>query len=168
MEIKIILEKSDKLFAEGRNEDAVSWLKENLVLAVQSSKWENELSVLNELMGYYRSISRLSDAWEYAGRAVKIVEEYRLHNTVDGMTTYLNVANVYRASGKLKEAMELYKQVECVYSEQGMEHDYRLGGLYNNMSVIFLDIGKREEAVQYGEEAAAILKEIPENGRAHV
>ena len=161
MEIKNILERSDQLFAEGRNADAVSWLTENLALAVQLGKWENELPMLNELMGYYRSISRLSDAWEYAGRAVKIVEEHRLRNTVDGMTTYLNVANVYRASGNLKEAMKLYKQVECVYHEQGMEHDYRLGGLYNNMSVISMDTGKREDAVIYGEKAVVILKEIP-------
>lgn len=161
MDIKEILNRSDILFQNGRSEEVAGWLKENAVKARDSDDWGTELSLLNELMGYYRSISRLETAWEYAFRAMEIMNRQGLENTAEGMTTCLNVANVYRASGKTGEAVKMYLRVEQVYQKLGMEKDYRLGGLFNNMSVAYLELGKSEEAVGYGEKAIRILRQVP-------
>ena len=111
MVIKEILEKSDALFAEGKHQEAAAFLEGKAVLAQNQDEWKVELSIINELMGYYRGISQLSKAWDYAFRAIQITEENAVGDSAEGITTYLNVANVYRAAGKPKEALSLYQQV---------------------------------------------------------
>ena len=148
MVIKEILEKSDALFAEGKHQEAAAFLEGKAVLAQNQDEWKVELSIINELMGYYRGISQLSKAWDYAFRAIQITEENAVGDSAEGITTYLNVANVYRAAGKPKEALSLYQQVEETYSKQGVEKEYRGGALYNNMSVAYLELGKSEDAVR--------------------
>ena len=160
MDIKEILKRSDELFQEGRSLRAAEFLRDKTSQAREAGEWETELSIINELMGYCRSVSRLDDAWEYALRAVEIVNRHGMENTAEGMTACLNVANVYRASGKLKEALELYRRIEQVYGKLEMEEDYRLGGLYNNMAVAYLELGELDESVRYGEKAVQILNKI--------
>lgn len=161
MDIQEILKHSDELLQEGRSREAAEFLKGKTSQARAAGEWEAELSMINELMGYYRSISRLEHAWEYARRAAEIVNGHGMESTAEGMTTCLNVANVYRASGKTKEAMELYRRVEQTYGKLGIAEDYRLGGLYNNMSVAHLELGELDEAARYGEKAVQILGKIP-------
>ena len=139
MDIKEILKRSDELFQEGRSLRAAEFLRDKTSQAREAGEWETELSIINELMGYCRN-----------GK----------ENTAEGMTACLNVANVYRASGKLKEALELYRRIEQVYGKLEMEEDYRLGGLYNNMAVAYLELGELDESVRYGEKADQILNKI--------
>lgn len=162
MGIKDILEKSDAMFAEGKQKEAVGFLEGKAALAKTQEDWKTELSIINELMGYYRSVSQFSKAWDYAFRAMQITEENVVGETAEGITTYLNVANIYRASGKAKEALSLYQQVEEIYCRQGVEKEYRGGALYNNMSVAYLELGKSEDAMKYCEKAIDVLKTIPE------
>lgn len=161
MDIQEIFQHSDALFQQGRSKEAVRWLEEQVQQARKTEEWGAELSMINELMGYYRSISKLDTAWEYAFRAEELVNKHGLTYTVEGMTTCFNVANVYRASGKTEEALKQYTLVENTYRQLGIKKDYRLGGLFNNMSVALLELGKLEEAVKYGEKAIQVLKEIP-------
>lgn len=170
MGIREIFEVSDVLFAENRCEEAAIYLEKSLVQAKEAKEWQTELSILNELMGYYRSISKFDEAWKYAFRAMEITEEQKIGSTADGVTTYLNVANIYRATGKAEEAMEIYRRVEAVYKEQHVEKDFRLGGLYNNMSVASLELGRRDDAVEYGKAAIENLEAVPgtEDERATV
>ncbi|MBS6763634.1 MAG: tetratricopeptide repeat protein [Clostridium sp.] len=161
MEIKKILDKSDELFAKGKSKEGCEYLEDSLKTARSESDWASQLTILNELMGYYRSISHLDQAWEYAYEALEIVMQHKLDETLAGMTTYLNVANIYRASGQVDKAMELYLQVEKVYKRENLEVDYRLGGLYNNMSVASLEAGRLQDAVKYGEQAVKVLEQVP-------
>ena len=162
MVIKDILEKSDALFAAGKQREAAAYLEEQASLAQSEEEWETELSIINELMGYYRSISQLSKAWDYAFRAMQITEENAIGDSAEGITTYLNVPNVYRAAGQAKEALSHYQKVEEIYCKQGVEKEYRGGALYNNMSVAYLELGKSEDAMRYCEKAIDVLKAIPE------
>lgn len=161
MEIQKILGKSDEMFQQNQIKEAVEYLKSNLEQAQKEGDWKSRLTLLNELMGYYRSISDLEQAWEYAVTAVEIITEYGIDETIAGVTTFLNIANIYRAQGDVKEAMDLYLRVEQIYKAEGLKKDYRLGGLYNNMSVAALESGDRENAVKYGEAAIEVLAEVP-------
>jgi tetratricopeptide (TPR) repeat protein len=161
MDIQKILEKSDDLFNKGQAAEAVSYLETVLGQAKSEGDWQCELTVSNELMGYYRSLSKFETAWEHAVTAVEIITKYALDETLAGVTTFLNIANIYRAQGDIEQAMDLYRRVEEIYKKEGLTSDYRLGGLYNNMSVASLEAGNREDALRYGEAAAEVLAEIP-------
>ncbi len=160
MDIKTILKKADSLFAENKAALACEYLEMRLVEAKQEKDWRTELSILNELMGYYRSISRFDKAWEYALAAMETAQAHQVTATADGATTYLNVATVYRACGKFNEALILYTKVEEVYLREGLQKDYRLGGLYNNMCVACIEAGKGKDAADYGSKAIEILQDI--------
>jgi tetratricopeptide (TPR) repeat protein len=161
MDVQKILEKSDKLFNEGKAAEAVPYLESCLGQAKEEGDWQCELTISNELMGYYRSLSKFDIAWQHAVTAVELVTKYGLDETLAGVTCFLNIANIYRAQGDISEAMDLYQRVEQIYKREGLTSDYRLGGLYNNMSVASLEAGNREDAIKYGEAAAEVLAEIP-------
>lgn len=161
MDVQKVLERSDDMFVKGQTEEAVTYLETSLKQAKAEGDWKSELTLLNEVMGYYRSISRLETAWEHAVAAVTIITEYGLDETLAGVTTFMNIANIYRAQGEPEQAMDIYVRVEEIYKREGLTADYRLGGLYNNMSVASLEAGKREDAVRYGEAAIEVLEQVP-------
>lgn len=166
MNIKEILQKSDELFDTGRAKEASQYLEQCLKEAEGEQDWFAGLPILNELMGYYRSISKFDQAWEYALKALEVVLELQLGDTLGGVTTYLNIANIYRATGESEQAIEIYLKVEDTYKKEGLQCDYRLASLYNNISVAFIESGNEEKAMEYGERAIAELKEIPESADA--
>ncbi len=162
MDIKKILEKADALFIEERQKEAVAYLEEQSDIAKEQGEWQAELTMINELMGYYRSISVYEKAWSFANRAIEITEEHHIADTIEGVTTYLNVANIYRACGDTQKAMSLYKKVEDIYLKEGTEKDYKVGALYNNMTVASLELGKDDDAMKYSESALDVFKNIEE------
>lgn len=163
MNIKEILKKSDTLFEKGDAKEASSYLENCLQAAGMDNDWQSQLTILNELMGYYRSISNFDKAWEYAQKAADITARYGLDETLGGVTTYLNIANIYRALGQVDEAMELYLGVEKTYKKENLKGDYRLAGLYNNMSVASLEKGSHSDAIRYGEAAIQVLEQVPQS-----
>ena len=76
MVIKEILEKSDALFAEGKHAEAAAFLEGKAVLAQNQEEWKVELSIINELMGYYRGISQLGK------RGITHSGQYRLQKSM--------------------------------------------------------------------------------------
>lgn len=161
MDVTNILKQADELFDAGKAKEASAYLEKCLETAGKEGDWYTRLTLLNELMGYYRSISNFDKAWEYVKEAIQIVITFQLEETLGGVTTYLNVANVYRAVGEPDKAIELYLKVEQTYLKEGLDADYRLGSLYNNISVAYIELGNLEEAFRYGEKALEMLKQIP-------
>lgn len=161
MEATKILEKADELFDAGKAKEASEYLEKCLETAGKEGDWYTRLTLLNELMGYYRSVSNFTQAWDYVNEALQIVATFQVEETLGGVTTHLNVANVYRAVGEADKAIELYHKVEKIYLKEGLEADYRLGSLYNNISVAYIELGNLEEAFRYGEKAMELLKQIP-------
>lgn len=161
MKTKEVLAKWDGLFAEGRIEEALLFMEREIAQANAIGAWEKELTLLNEIMGYNRSISNFDKAWEYAERAAEIMTEKELADKPEAVTTFLNIANIYRAQGAFAEAMEMYKFVESIYLANGLQKDYRMGGLYNNLAVVSIEMDALEDAIDYGERAVAVLSAVP-------
>ncbi|MBR0357573.1 MAG: tetratricopeptide repeat protein [Clostridia bacterium] len=157
MQAAQILERADALFAAGLGAEAAALLEQNYEQAGQEGDWQTRLTLVNELMGYYRSISRLDRAWVYVDEARQLLEEHGLARTLAGVTTVLNIATVFRADRKPNEALALYREVEQVYLAEGLTGDCRLGGLYNNMAVASLEAGEMQQALDYARAAVSAL-----------
>ena len=78
MQAAQILERADALFAKGLGAEAAALLEQNYEQAGQEGDWQTRLTLVNELMGYYRSISRLDRAWAFADEARQLLEEHGL------------------------------------------------------------------------------------------
>ena len=157
MQAEKILAQADALFAAGQGQQAAALLEAEYEKAGAAGDWQTRLTLVNELMGYYRATSAFPRAWDYAEQARQILQDHGLDQTLAGMTTLLNIATLYRADRRPDDALTLYRQVEQVYLAQGLAADYRLGGLYNTMAVSCLELGDKQQALFFGRQAAAAV-----------
>ena len=157
MEMNQFYERLDNLFASGQIDRAGEFIKESKEQVKKEGDEAALLSILNEGMGYYRSIGS-EQALNEAQEALVLTEKMELTGTLHEGTTLLNAATAYRAFGKNEEASSLYQRALTIYKKELGEDDYRLAGLYNNMSSLYADMEEFEEAVQALHTALAILK----------
>ena len=154
------LHKNDYLSAERH---LLYWLGE----AVSNGDIRTELPIRNELMGLYRKLSRENEALECASAALSRIENEKISHQVGAATTFLNAATVYKAFGRAQESIPLFEKARAVYESELDVADGRLGGLYNNMALALVDLGRFFEANELYEKAVSVMKK-QENGALEV
>ncbi len=160
MDINCVIEGLDKLFSEKKIKEAEVYLKENLEKAREENDYGAVLTLLNEQIGYYRSVSHKTEsiqAFEEAKECIKIME---LQGSEHEATTLLNGATALRAAEMYEEAISEYTRVEEIYQKTIKDNDYRFAGLYNNMSLLYSALKKYEEAGEKLEQALKVLKAL--------
>ncbi len=135
------------------------WLRE----AEAAEDCKTVLLVQNERMGLYRKMGRREEALAAARAALATVEAQGIAHQVGAATTLLNAATVYKAFGLAETALPLFEQAREVYERELESEDARLAGLYNNMALALVDLGRYGDAVSLYEKALAIV-EKKENG----
>lgn len=126
-----------------------------------------ELTLRNELMGLYRKLGKREQALDCANTALQTIEREKISHQVGAATTLLNCATVYKAFGKASEAIPLFEQTKKVYEDELSNDDPRLGGLYNNMALALVDVGRFSEANELYEKAIAVMQK-QENGTPEI
>ena len=116
------------------------------------------VAVGNELMGLYRKLGQREQAVEMAEATLRLVRP----DTVTAATTYLNAATVYKAFSAADKALPLYEQAQCIYERELAPSDTRLAGLYNNMALALVDLGRYETAEELYHKALAIVTAHPD------
>lgn len=131
----------------------IYWLNE----AEQNSDLRTALLVRNELMGLYRKLGRRKEALDCASTALAAIKAHGIAHQVGAATTYLNAATVYKAFGMAEDALPLFEHAKAVYETELEKTDSRLGGLYNNMALALVDLGRFSEANDLYEKAISIM-----------
>lgn len=149
------LHKNDYLSAERH---LVYWLGE----AGGAGDYRTELLVRNELMGLYRKLGREAEAISCAEAALSLVETRNLGEQVGSATTYLNAATVYKAFGRAADGLPLFEHAKEIYERELESSDGRLGGLYNNMGLALVDVGRFREAEESYRRAIAVMEQTEE------
>lgn len=157
----------DSLFAQKQLSTAESYLSNHLELAKQAEDTNYQLAVLNEQVGYYRSLGRFSESLTAGSEAMAIISAPDFNISTSAATTMLNVATALRAAGKAVEALELYKKVDEIYSKDLDAGDSRRAALYNNMAQAMAATGNLKTALEYLHESLDILK-ISDNNYAQL
>lgn len=135
------------------------WLKQ----AQNASCWQEELTILNELIGFYRKTGNPEKGLHVMQRAEQIITGHELENTEAAGTTWLNIATAYRAFGKTQQSYNYFVKTKQNYLQQMEPFDYRMASLHNNMALLFLDIGYLGKAKEEFEQAIEILQTDPES-----
>ena len=136
MDIHQTLATLDGLFAAKQLNDVEPFLLAQLAQAQQEGDKAARLALLNELVGYYRSISRSEDSLKMAALAMGLVAEMGLAGTPACATTLVNAATAYRAAGDLSHAAMLYEDALQIFEKNG-EQGYAFASLLNNMSQVY-------------------------------
>ncbi len=98
------------------------------------------LQMLNELIGYYRETSQAALSYEYADKALQVLKWFELEGSIPYATTLLNIANAYRAGGRLEDSLTTYEQVAAIYREKLAPTDMSWASYYNNISLLYQEM----------------------------
>ncbi len=131
--------------------------------AKEQSEYGIYISVANELIGFYRSVTEFSKAFDTIEDVLLLMEELQLEHSEHFATTLLNAATAYRAAGKLEEAARYYKQALQIYEQTLAPGDYRFAGLYNNLGILLENMGEAQEAIKTLQKALEIVRGLPDS-----
>ncbi len=158
MNINEFLEGLDKLFFDKKIDEAGGFLREGIASAEAEGDISSLISILNEMIGYCRETSRYAEAEKYSDKVLEIMKREGLEGTIPYATTLLNVANAMRAAGKLDKSLNLYKEVFKTYDKFLEKTDFSYASLYNNLSLLYQEMGEYEKAIDCLKKALAIAE----------
>ena len=150
----------DSYFANQEIDKVDPFLVSSLAQAKEEEDYGAYISICNEMIGFYRSISAFEKAYVAAEDVLLLMEELQMENTEHFATTLLNAATAYRAAGDYEIALRYYRQALQIYNGILPPQDYRYAGLYNNMSILLEKMEENEEAISYANKALAIIENL--------
>lgn len=160
MNVDQFYETLDSYFARQEIDKVDPFLVSSLQQAKEEEDYAAYISICNEMIGFYRSISAYEKAYVAAEDVLLLMEELQLDHSEHFATTLLNTATAYRAAGDYAQALRYYRQALQIYDGLLQPDDYRFAGLYNNMSILLEKMEKNEEAISYAEKALAIIEKL--------
>ena len=116
------------------------------------------LTVLNETMGFYRSQGRHEDNQWIVQRSIELALRMRLEGTEAWTTTLINAATSMRAAGRYDQAEDLYHQAIDSAKATLSPTDRRMAALHNNLSMLYSETGRPEQALHELEAALQVLE----------
>lgn len=158
MDIDRVLQQIDALYEQNRGEEAERFMLRCIELAVQEEDNGALLQLLNELLGYYRETSQVENSYTVAAQAIALAERMGLQESLHYATTLLNVANAYRAGGRLEDSLRCYLKVREIYQKRIEPTNLLVASLENNISLLYQEMGEYEKARESLLKALDIVK----------
>lgn len=135
--------------------------KQHLLYWLDQAKNANDNKIIlllnNELMGLCRKLCDKEQALFYANEALKTVDIMNIQTNVGAATTYLNGATVFKAFSLPDDSILLFEKARKIYEANLSKKDPRLAGLYNNMALTLVDLGRFDEANDLYKKALLVL-----------
>lgn len=157
MELDKVLEQLRGMFDAFKIEEVEEFLESNIGQAFALGDINAVISLMNEMIGYLRDTGKDEKALYYCDRVMELIKQSGITGTVAHGTTLLNVANAYRAAGKLQESMIQYQAVFNIYDGKIDKNDMLYASLYNNLSLLYQEMGDFEKACECLKHALSIV-----------
>ncbi|MBW3078666.1 DUF4037 domain-containing protein [Bifidobacterium simiiventris] len=116
------------------------------------------LTVLNEMMGFYRSQGKHKENQWIIQRALELAAKMGIEGTDAWTTTLINAATGQRAAGNYDQAEDLYRMALDAASRTLSPTDRRLAALHNNLSMVYSETNRNDKAEAELREALRILE----------
>ena len=156
MDINQVLKQLDELFAQHQIREVEPFLLEKMEAARRLGDTGAMITLLNELIGHYRETGESEKSIAACKQVLELMDQLELKGSVAYATTLLNVANACRAAGLLRESMIYYQEVKEIYGRELESSDFRYASLYNNMSLLFQEMGDFDSACDCLERALSV------------
>ncbi len=158
-------EKLDALYQSGDLSAVEKYLKEYLD-TLEASDQERGLdyaSVLNELGGFFRGVSRYAESAEAFSKALEIFRQTGMYESVEYATILLNLAGLQRLTGKAEKAVEQFLEAKDILTACNMQNDYAYASVLNNLSLAYQDLGDYENALDIATKAYEQMQLMADN-----
>ena len=140
-----IIEKMDEYMSRrdyaGAERHLLYWLEE----ARLGHDERGQLMVMNELVGHFRKTGNREQALAFGEKALALVDELGFAGTITAGTTFVNVATALDAFGEDERSIEVFDRARKAYEANDTRPEL-LGGLYNNMALTCVKLGRFDEA----------------------
>lgn len=160
MDSKAFIEKLDSLFSNKQREKVEPFLLENLKQAREEGDDATELTILNEMIGFYRDAGLVEKDMQAVDDCKALLEKMGLEGTIEYATSMQNIANAYRAAGKFEDALAAFDQVFEIYDEKLDPIDYNMASLHNNVALLYQEMDNFEKSVGHLKKALAIIEQV--------
>ena len=161
MDLSGFFKKQSELYNTGRIDEIPAFFEEWLDKTDAEGDKGARVTILNEMMGFYREKS-LHDKSIFCGEeAARLMQEMNMAGTIPYAMTLLNAATVYRAAGKYQESAERYAEVFAIFHEQLSPTDFKFAEANNNVALLYQELGRFDKAVEALERALAICRDTP-------
>lgn len=144
----------DEMFANHASADAI----ETYLLRKLTEANPLQLSILNELMGFYRSRGEHTKNQPIINRALNLANKMQLAGTEAGTTTLINAATSLRTAGDYDRAEKIYTQALNESAETLVTKNRKLAALHNNLSMLYSETGRTHDAIEELNQALEILQ----------
>ncbi len=119
-------------------------------------------AMLNELGAFYKGQGKLEDAEGCFREAVDLLGEVVGRMDQAYATARNNLAGVHRMQGRLREAEQEFSDCLSLYGVTVGKDSLLYASGLNNLSLVWLDRGDLDRAAQLQEQAAEILRTLPQ------
>ncbi len=141
----------------GAERHLLYWLEE----ARQGGDLRGELMLRNELVGHYRKTGRRDQAVENGEAALSLLDRLDMGGAISAGTACVNFATALNAFGENERALALFERARPVYESSAATRPDLLGGLYNNMALACVALGRYDEAEALYDKAVAVMAKAP-------
>ena len=148
----------DQLFGEQRMSEVEPYLQHALQEAMESGDSSKVITIVNELIGFYRDTSQNEKSIYYCEQILPFMELHGLKGSIHYATTCLNVANAYRAAGEWETSLKYYREVKAVYDRMLTPTDSLYASFYNNLSLLYQEMGDFTKAAECLKTALIIIE----------
>ena len=133
------------------------WLAE----AEAAHDGRGQLTLNNELMGFYRKQGKKEEAILHAEKACELVEALDMADTTVAGTTWVNSGTVMEAFKDPVGGLVYFEKAQENYEKNLPADDARLGGLYNNMGLALTSCGRYQECREMFRKALDVMEKQP-------
>ncbi len=162
MDINQITQELDALFAQEKIGEIPQFLESHIAQAAKEGAQDVLLTLYNEIIGFYRETGQYTLSIENCHKAVALMNEMGIQDTIPYATTLLNIANAHRAAGLLQESLDLYNRVRPIYVTHLDEEDMYFANFYNNLSLLYQEMGDFASAKDQLVNALSIVSHKPD------
>ena len=156
-----IMEKVDEYMSRrdyaGVERHLLYWLEE----AKLGGDRRGELMIENELIGHYRKTDDREKAFLHAEAALRLLDALGFEGTITAGTTCVNAATAYQAFGEPEKALAVFERARKNYEGIPSVKSALLGGLYNNMALTLVSMGRFSEANALYQKAIETMAKAP-------
>lgn len=158
VDMNALLQKVDECYEQNKGTEAEQLMREGIRQAVAEQDDESLLQLLNELLGYYRETGQVEASYEIANQAIAQAKRMGLAGSLPYATTLLNVANAYRAGGRLEDSLNYYREVRKLYEKMLAADNMLVASLENNISLLYQEMADFRAAKECLLKALAIVE----------
>lgn len=156
-----IIEKMDEYLSrkdfDGARRHLLYWLEE----ARLGQDLRGQLTIRNELIGFFRKQGEKDEAFANIKEALSLLNALGFEGTISSGTTYTNAATAYYTFGEYEASLPFFEKAKEVYESSGRTSPELLGGLYNNMALTCVALQRFDEAEKLYQKALAVMENVP-------